>query len=159
MHDLLAFPDTSRVWIYQANRSLPSDEIGTVNRKVIDFARLWTSHNLSLRATGALLHDQFLVLVADESNAGASGCSIDSSVRFVKEIGESYSVDFFDRLYFAYLEDETVKRVHRDEMAEAYRDGKINDKTLFFDNLVTNKREFLARWLTPFGDSWMKRFA
>ncbi len=168
MHDLLAFPDTSRVWIYQANKRLPGDDIGTVNSRIIDFSKQWTSHNQQLKATGGLLHDMFLVLVSDESRSGAtpsqsygvqaSGCSIDSSVKFVKQIGEEYGVDFFDRLYFSYLQDEQVMQLHRDEIADAYRDKLISDDTLFFDNLVKDKGEFLARWLTAFGQSWMKRF-
>jgi hypothetical protein len=158
MHDLLAFPDSSRVWIYQANKPLPADSIGFVNSRIIDFSMQWTSHNKQLRATGGLLHDLFIVLVSDESRAGASGCSIDTSVKFVKGIGEEYDVDFFDRLYFTYLHDDRVERLHRDQLSEAYRDNIISDDTLFFDNLVKDKGEFLARWVTPFGQSWMKRF-
>lgn len=159
MHDLLAFPDASRVWIYQGNKPMPVDEIGTLNARIIDFSRQWTSHNRQLRATGGLLHDMFVVLVSDESQAGASGCSIDTSVRFVRQLGEEYEIDFFDRLNFAYLHDEEVHRLHRDQIADAYRDQRITDDTLFFDNLVKDKGEFLKRWVTPFGESWLKRFA
>ncbi|HLF62909.1 MAG TPA: hypothetical protein VI603_04130 [Saprospiraceae bacterium] len=158
MHDLLAFPDTSRVWIYQADKFLPADEIGTMNSRIVEFSREWTSHNQKLRATGGLLHDLFLVLVADESMAGASGCSIDTSVKFVRQVGKEYDVDFFNRLHFAYLHGEQVKQLHRDQISDAYRNKLITDDTLFFDNLVKDKGEFLARWITPFGQSWMKRF-
>ena len=158
MQDLLAFPASSRIWIFQADTPLPAESIGIVNMRVREFSRAWTSHNTALKATGGLLHDKFLVLVADESHAGASGCSIDTSVRCIRQLGEEYGVDFFDRLRFSYLEDEQVKEIHRDDIREAYRNGLINDQTLFFDNLVKNKEEFLTRWLTPFGESWMKRF-
>jgi len=158
MRDLLAFPDTSRVWIYQGNEKFPEQDIGLVNMRVRAFAQEWVSHNVQLKATGGLLHDRFLVLVADESKAGASGCSIDTSVRFVKAMGEAYHIDFFDRLNFAYLEGEEVHLVHRNSLADLYGQERITDETLFFDNLVRNKGEFLARWVVPFGDSWMKRF-
>lgn len=158
MRDLLAFPDTSRVWIYQADKPMPEGEIGALNERIVDFAQEWTSHNKQLKATGGLLHDRFLVLVADESQAGASGCSIDTSVRFVKQVGQEYNADFFDRMQFAYLKDDAVKTLHRDDLDEAYKSKEIDDETLFFDNLVSNKSDFLARWVTPLGKSWMKRF-
>lgn len=138
---------------------MPADEIGMLNGRIIDFSRQWTSHNRQLRATGGLLHDMFVVLVSDESAAGASGCSIDTSVKFVRQLGEEYQIDFFDRLHFTYLQDEQVHRLHRDQIAEAYAKQQITDETLFFDNLVKDKGEFLKRWVTPFGDSWLKRFA
>jgi hypothetical protein len=159
MRDLLAFPDSSRVWIYQGDKPLPADDIGLVNDQIESFAKEWVSHNIQLSATGGLLHDMFLILVADESRTGASGCSIDPSVRFVRQMGEAYQTDFFNRLYFTYLADEKVHRVHRDGIAELYGQGKINDDTLFFDNLVADKKQFLERWVTPFGKSWIKRFA
>ena len=158
MRDLLAFPDTSRVWIYQADEPLPEESIHDINRLISQFAVQWTSHNMQLKATGGLLHDRFLVLVADESHAGASGCSIDTSVRFIKQLGEKYKRDFFDRFTFAYLDGDQVKSIHRDALAEAYRSGTITDDTLFFDNLVSDKGAFIKRWLAPFGESWMKRF-
>lgn len=158
MRDLLAFPDESRVWIYQSNKNLPTDQIGLLNEKIEQFAKDWTSHNKQLNATGGLLHDTFVILVADESRAGASGCSIDTSVRFVTDLGKTYGVDFFDRLTFAFLDQESVHRVHRDDLKELHASGQVHDGTLFFDNLVKNKSEFLTRWVTPLGDSWIRRF-
>jgi hypothetical protein len=158
MRDLLAFPETSRVWIYQGDKSIPADAVGLVNYQVETFAKEWVSHNKQLSATGGLLHDLFLILVADESKAGASGCSIDSSVRFIKQLGETYHIDFFDRLHFAYLKDEQVHRAHRDDLSALYQDGLIDDETMFFNNLVADKQQFLSNWVTPLGDSWIKRF-
>lgn len=158
MHDLLAFSDSARVWIYQGNDVLEEEAIQRVNQRILEFTEVWTSHNRNLRATGGLLHDRFLVLVVDEENAGASGCSIDASVRFVQSIGADHNVDFFDRWLFAYLDDNQVKTVHRNDLKDQYAEGRVKDDTLFFDNLVSSKGQFLTRWLVPLGESWMKRF-
>lgn len=159
MRDLLAFPDESRVWIYQADMPLPADAIPALNARIEDFAKEWTSHNKALHATGGLLHEMFLILVADESHAGASGCSIDTSVRFIRQLGELYGVDFFDRLHFAYLDEEEIRKLHRDEIHDAYERGIINDETLFFDNLVNTKGAFVTKWVSPLKETWIKRFA
>jgi len=129
-----------------------------VNRRIREFTQRWISHNDQLKATGGLFHNRFAVLVVDETNAGPSGCSIDSSVRFLKELGESLGTDFFDRLHFAYLDGTEVKTVHRDDLPARYAAGEITDDTLVFDNLVNTVDKFSSAWTKKLGDSWMKRF-
>ena len=95
--------------------------------------------------------------MVDESLAGASGCSIDKSVHFIKQIEQHYGVDLFDRMTFTYKDGETVKSAPRMEFAELYKMGKINDATLVFDNLVKTKGDFTSNWVKPLGESWHKR--
>jgi hypothetical protein len=158
MQDLLAFPDDSRVWIYQSPVAVDEDKASEINRYLQEFAVKWTSHNRALHATAGLLHDRFLVLVVNESDADASGCSIDASVRFIQQLNQNYGVDFMDRTHFAYLDNDEVMVVHKDEFEKLYRAGNIDDSTLVFDNLVRNKGDFVRYWVKPLGESWMKRF-
>ena len=48
-------------------------------------------------AAGAILQGRVLVVGLDEQRAGATGCSIDKLVKFVRRQGESLVVDWFDR--------------------------------------------------------------
>lgn len=157
MMDLLRFPDTSRVWIYTSSREFRDDELHDLQAYVNDFVRQWTSHNQSLHATGGILHNRFLVLVVDESLAGASGCSIDSSVHFIRELGSRYNTDFFDRTTFCFLDGDEVKAVPMSDLKSAYNNGDIRAQTLFFDTLVNNKGEFIQAWLKPVANSWLAR--
>ena len=77
-------PETTRLWIYQSDQPLPAEQNKEIRALIDRFAQQWVSHNQQLTATGDLLFDRFLLLMVDESKAGASGCSIDSSVAFVK---------------------------------------------------------------------------
>ncbi|MDX1477743.1 MAG: hypothetical protein R3301_08530 [Saprospiraceae bacterium] len=159
MEAINTFASESRVWVYQGHKAVPADKRDAVRRVVADFATRWTSHNHQLKAYGDLLYDRFLVLVADETQAGASGCSIDTSVRFVQQLGEQLAIDFMDRLHFTYLDsDGAVHSVHKDHLPTAYQNGEVTDTTLMFDNLVRTKGDFTQRWLVPLGESWMKRF-
>ncbi len=115
------------------------------------------SHNRQLKAFGDLIHRQFIVLMVDESQAGASGCSIDSSVRFIKALQAEYQLDLFDRMTFTYLEGEEVKTANRDTFSALYQAGTIDDSTLVFDTLVDNKAKFETAWIKPLGQSWHKR--
>jgi len=150
-------PDTTRVWVYQSNRPFPKEEQPMVKAKIQQFTQQWVSHNRQLRAHGDLLHGQFVVLMVDESQADASGCSIDSSVAFLKQLQQDYQLDLFDRMTFTYKQGDSVKTADRQLFAELYRKGEINDQTPVFDNLVSNKKDFDEQWVKPLGKSWHKR--
>ncbi len=157
MTNSIAFPPFTRLWIYQSNQPFEEKDIPELKQQLQRFAQEWISHNRQLRAHGDVLHNRFVVLMVDESQAGASGCSIDKSVYFLKNLQAEYGVDLFDRMRFSYLDGEEVKTVSREEFAILYAEGKINNETLVFDTLVNNKGDFDKAFIKPLKDSWHKR--
>ena len=155
--DLISFPDAARIWIFQADGLIPDNKLNEAHRLISDFAKAWTSHQADLKSTGSILHNRFVVLVVDETQKDASGCSIDSAMRFIQQLGQHYHVDFLDRMRFTYIDQDILHTVTKDEMTQLYQEGAINDETLVFDNLVNNKKDFLDRWVVPLGSSWLKR--
>lgn len=151
------FSDTARLWVYQANPPFPEEAIPEIEAALQRFAQQWVSHNRQLKATAEVLHNRFVLLMVDESQADASGCSIDSSVRFLKQLQAQYGVDLFDRMVFSYKDGEAVRTVNRDEFAALYEAGAIDDRTLVFDTLIDSKADFESGWLKPLGESWHKR--
>ena len=97
------FSDNSKVWIYQSNRLFTLGEALDIETEINDFCKEWTSHGAKVSAYGNLFFGQFLILMADENETTVGGCSTDSSVRFVKELGNKYGVDFFNRTNLAFL--------------------------------------------------------
>ena len=150
-------PQTTRVWIYQRNRTFTKVELPEIQIKIQQFAKAWVSHSNQLQAAAQIRHDRFVILMVDESQAGASGCSIDSSVRFMQQLGQEYKVDFFNRMLFAYQKGEEVYSVDRMKFAALYKSGEINDATLVFDTLVNNKGDLDTKWLKPLSESWHRR--
>ncbi len=160
MRNLLAFPDESRVWIYQADRPFEDAEIVSLNEDIDRFCDQWTSHNKELRALGGIMHDQFVVLVVDQSKTSTSGCSIDKSVAFVKSLEQKYNCRLLDRDKVAWLdENEQIHTLPLTELKQAVKDGKISLETKVFDNLVANRGDFIRRWTVPLSASWMKKFS
>lgn len=157
MEDTTHFSDNTRVWIYQSNKPFSEEDEPIVRQYVKQFATQWVSHNRQLKAFGDLLHRQFIVLMVDESQAGASGCSIDTSVRFMKALQSEYGVDLFDRMSFTFLDGDEVLTAKREDFAKLYQSGEIDDDTLVFDNLVDVKAKFDTAWIKPLGQSWHKR--
>lgn len=151
------FPDSARVWVYQSDRPFQDAAIAGLQKKVQDFAQSWISHDRRLRAFADIWHRRFIILIVDESMAGASGCSIDSSVRFLKALQAEYEVDLFDRMRFSYRSGDEVVTVSREDFAQKYASGEIDDQTPVFDTLVTSKGDLDRLWEKPLGLSWHKR--
>ncbi len=152
------FSPDSKIWIYQADRLLSDVETAIVNEKTASFTAQWISHNNDLKAMGACLHQLFLVLMVDESQAGASGCSIDKSVRFVKSMEDELGVSFFNRLKFSFFdENKNIQIVDKQSFKQFFLEEKINSDTLVFDTLVQNKREFDAFFVKKLSESWHKK--
>lgn len=148
----------SRVWLYQSSRELSEKEVIEIKSQIHQFTQEWVSHNNALKASGDILHNRFLLLMVDENQAGASGCSIDKSVRFLQDLGMSYATDFFDRLNFAFLDNGKVKTAHKDDFSQLYAQGHINDDTIVFNNLVKDYEEMRSNWQVPLHKSWHKNF-
>ena len=152
-------PDGARLWIYPCSTELSDHQVTEFTRQLETFAEQWTSHSRALNAFAGVWSKRFLVFGLNEDSASASGCSIDSQVRFVKQLGEQARLDFFDRMYFFTTEDkENFTGYSALAFANAYQTGEISDRTLVVDPLVTTKAAAAVGFLKELGDSWHKRF-
>ncbi len=152
------FAPESRVWVYTSNRRLTDTESQQVQQALHAFTRDWTAHNQALKATAEVFENQCIVLMVDESQAGASGCSIDKSVHFLEHLGRQIDADFFERMRFAWAdENNQLHFVSRPELAAARESGVVTDRTPMVNTLVQNRQELLEKWLVPFGESWHRR--
>lgn len=149
------FAPQSRVWVYQSSRLLTLSEALNAEKELETFAEAWTSHGADVKAFCTLLFGQFLVLMADETHAGVSGCSTDASVRFVKSLGENFKVDFFNRTNLAFFVKDKIQVLPLNQLQYAADNGFISRDTAYFNNLVQTKQELLHSWIVPVGQSWL----
>jgi len=91
-------PDSSRIWLYLANRKLVASEEQFLKEELTVFLDSWSAHGKRLQCNATLLFSQYLIFSVDENIESASGCSIDSSVHFAKRMGSELGIDFFTRL-------------------------------------------------------------
>lgn len=149
------FYSDSRVWIYQSSRLFTISEAFEIEERLRGFTLQWKSHGTPVKGEAHLFFGQFIVLVADETATGVSGCSTDSSVRLIKEIEEQFSVNLFDRTTLAFVIKEKVQLLPLSQLNYAAENGFINPETLFFNNLAQTKEELENRWIIPVNDSWL----
>jgi hypothetical protein len=151
------FDDKSRVWVYQSSRLFTLSEALDIESLLAQFAAEWRSHGADVKAYANLFFGQFIVLMADETQAGVSGCSTDSSVRFIKGIGEKFGVDFFNRTNLSFFVKYKIQQLPMSQLQYAVDNGFIGAETLYFNNLVQTKRELENEWIVPVKNSWLSK--
>lgn len=153
------YSENSRVWVYQSSKTFTPEECIAIQQKINAFTGDWSAHKLQLKAAGQLIYNQFIVLIVDENQHEASGCSIDSSVKFIQQIEKEYAVSLMDRMQIAYKKDaNSIAICSLHDLGKLAEENKINSKTIVFNNLVANKKEFDTNWEIAIENSWHKNF-
>ena len=100
--DFKTLPETSRVWIYQANRSFTDSELDEVSTKLKVFIESWTAHGSDLQSGYEIRYKRFIVIALNQNLNIATGCSIDASVHFIQQLEKDYQVDLMDKMNVSY---------------------------------------------------------
>lgn len=132
-------PGSSRVWIYQNQEAISPEKQAVIQSKLNDFVSQWAAHGAQLYGASAILEDYFIVLAVDETKTTASGCSIDSSVHFIKELAKEFNLNLFDRLNVLIEENEEKKIVPFSLLKE-------HQEAVFFNTMIQNLGDFRRNW-------------
>lgn len=149
------FAPGSRVWIYQSSRLFSLSEALETEDLIQSFCAGWQAHGAGVKSYGNLFFGRFLVLMADESATTVSGCSTDSSVRFVKSVGQTFGVDFFNRQHLAFVVKDKIEILPVNQLTYAFENGFLTGETLYFNNLADTKQQLETAWIVPVKDSWL----
>lgn len=151
------FSPNSRVWVYQCNRKFLLSEALEIEALVNKFSTEWRSHGAEVNAYCNLFFGQFLVFIVDETDTTVSGCSTDSSVRFVKQLEDQFRVNFFDRTTLAFVIKDKIQLLPMNQLLYAADHQFINGDTLFFNNVVLTKEQLENNWIVPVKESWLAK--
>ncbi len=158
MEDYKQYPDTAKAWVYQANRILDEDEVNYVKVVLDDFTSNWESHGKLLKASFDVFHDLFIVLFVDEDGDTMCGRAQDASLKLMKELEAQLEVALLDRMVQAYRKDGKVLVATMQEFSDLIAEKEIDENTIVFNNTITTKADFDAKWEVPLKDSWHKQF-
>lgn len=150
--------ETSRVWIYQSNRSFTEDELQQIKQDLDVFLEQWTAHGAELKTGYEIRYKRFIIIGLDQSLTAASGCSIDESVKFIQELESRFNVDLLDKMNVSYKQGEFVAYKNLKDFRKMAKDRAVSGNTVVFNNLVNNKAEYLSDWEVPASQSWHNRF-
>jgi hypothetical protein len=86
----------------------------------------------------------------------ASGCSIDTSSRWFKELGQELNIDFFDRSLI--YQNQGLQGTSLFTVKKAVESGAILPNTLIFNTLIQTKADFDAGFILEANQSWLKKY-
>lgn len=145
----------SRIWIFQSDRFLTASETDFMAKTMNNFIPQWAAHGNDLYGAFSVKENLFLVVGVDESKSPASGCSIDTLTRTVKDLGAHLGIDFFNRMAIAYVNHENkIELVSMAQFKHLIAENKVDHNTTVFNNLVNSKAEFDHKWRTEVRNSW-----
>ncbi|NQX82986.1 MAG: ABC transporter ATPase [Flavobacteriaceae bacterium] len=151
-------PSEAKVWVYQVERVLNEEEQNTIKEGALEFVNNWTRHGSDLKGSYVLLYNQFIVLGIDISFGDVSGCSIDSSVKFIKNMEKTLDLNILDKLNIAYRDIKgSINTVNMSKFKELSSEGIIDKDTVVFNNMVNTKYDLDSKWEVKVENSWQKR--
>ncbi|MDO5510359.1 MAG: ABC transporter ATPase [Weeksellaceae bacterium] len=147
-------PAESRLWTFMADKVLKQEDLDVIHQRAKQFLMQWNAHGDAVQGEYAVLYNQFLVMVVDEKQTAVSGCSVDSMVRFVQELGSELQVDFTNRMLIAYLQHDRMEIRPLPQFKQQVRSGDIDAETLVFNPSVVTLQEWRDNWLVHLPQSW-----
>ena len=151
-------PNNARVWIYKSDREFTSEEIEFISLRAEDFINQWTRHGDDLKGSFTFKYKQFLILAVDETFNTVSGCSIDSSVRFIQTLEKELQLDLMNKMNVTFKDNEHINLVKLADFQRYAKEQKVTLETIVFNNMVATKEDFENKWEVPARESWHKRF-
>jgi hypothetical protein len=153
-----SLPDSSRIWIYQCNRSFSDSELEKISEKLKAFLERWTAHGADLKSGFEIKYKRFIVIALDQQVNAATGCSIDASVKFIQELETAYKVDLMDKMNVSYKQGDYVAYKTLTDFKKMAKEKAVSKNTIVFNNLVNSKAEYAEFWEVPASESWHSRF-
>ena len=151
-------PDSARLWIYQSSRKFTEDELVSLKAKLDTFLEQWTAHGANLHAAADIKYDRFIAIGLDQEQNAASGCSIDSQVRFIQQLEQEFNAELLDKMNVTYIQNDRVHYKPLLEFKKMAKDGAVGKNTTVFNNLINTKGEYQEHWEVPAIESWHSRF-
>ncbi|MDB5255411.1 MAG: hypothetical protein JWM14_106 [Chitinophagaceae bacterium] len=153
-------PSSARAWVYTANRILTPAESDLLMQRIAPFLTEWSSHGTPLKAACQILDQAVIVVAVENGFEAASGCSIDKSVRILKDLEQELGISLFDRLQILYKKEGSASAevlplpLFKNKLAA----GEINSSGLIVNTQVTTVGELKSELWKEVKDSWLARF-
>ena len=148
-------PASARVWVFACDQPLAGEQAELLLGTVDEYLNEWRAHGQPLTCARAWRDGRFLAIGVDQTDAYASGCSIDGLFRTLQQLQRQLGASLVGggRVYYR---DETgaVRSVARDAFAQLAESGAVTGATRVFDPTVATAGEWAERFETDAAASW-----
>jgi hypothetical protein len=151
-------PDYARVWVYQADHKLSSGDEQLVRDRMKSFCESWNTHGNLMPTSFELIESQILILAVDESKLGASGCSIDSSVRTLRELESILHINLTDQGKVSLRKPSgEMNVISALGVKSKVTSGEIDFETEVINPMIRVKSDLQNLW-QPVRNSWLIKY-
>lgn len=148
----------ARTWVYKSAVPFTAAQLELISARGAEFSASWAAHGAQLAAAVDVLLDHFVVLAVDEQQVAASGCSIDTSVRFIQRLEQDLGFSLTDRMVVLYEQDGAIRSCRATGIEDLLKNGTITSDTLVYNDLVANVGDLKAHFKLPLRDTWLARY-
>lgn len=152
-------PGHARIWTYTSNRKLEKKELDILSSRLSVFCEQWNTHGALMPTSFEIRFDQVIILAVDESQLGASGCSIDSSVRLLRDIETEFGIDLLNQGKVSFLHGENNLEVNNLlGIKSKVKEGILQAETIVLNPVVQSKSDLEKNWKIKAKESWLNKF-
>jgi hypothetical protein len=152
-----ALPASARVWIFSSSRPLTGRDAERLLSEVDHYLDRWQAHGHPLTCARAWRDDRFLAIAVDQTDAYASGCSIDGLFRTLQGMQSTLGATIVSAGQVHYRDGSgEIQTVTRDEFTALSASGQITAATAVFDATIATAGDWRARFETVVGRAWHK---
>jgi hypothetical protein len=152
-------PSDARIWTYTSNRKFDKKELEIISNRLLAFCEQWNTHGVFMPTSFDIRFDQVIILAVDESQLGASGCSIDSSVRVLRDIETEFDLDLLNQGKVSFLKEDNNLEVNPIlGIKSKVTTGILQSETIVLNPVVQRKSDLEKNWKISAKDSWLNKF-
>lgn len=149
-------PENARVWFYQSERNLTEQELQIAKSKLKGAINGWVTHGSPMKGSFKIIDNRIILIAADTDFQDPSGCSIDSSTRWLKALGEDLGISFFDRS-IGYYNDDELQFFPFFEAKKLVTNGTIKPDTRLVNHQLSSIEDYTKAFTVKASESFLKR--
>ncbi|WP_299521894.1 ABC transporter ATPase [uncultured Lutibacter sp.] len=156
--DFKQLPDEAKLWVFPSSRKFYPQEIAGIKEKIEEFLLEWDDQGILIRSSYQLEYDRFIVIAVDDSLNSLSLEAHNILITFIQELEKTLEVVLMDKMNVCYKQGEFVQYKDLIEFKKMMKAKGVSQKTIVFNNMITNKVDFKYNWEINIMDSWLGRF-
>ena len=151
-----SLPDSARIWVFGSDRPVTGPAAERLLGEVDRFLGEWRAHGAPLRCARLWADNRFLVVGVDQTDANASGCSIDGLFRALQGLEREIGARLVGggRVYYRDHAG-AAQSAARAELDDLVARGVIGPDTVVFDTSITDLGEWRAKFEQPARKTWV----
>lgn len=156
--DFKQLPDEAKLWVFPSSRKFYPQEITGIKEKIEEFLDEWDDQGILIRCSYKLEYDRFIIIAVDDSQNSLSLEAHNLLITFIQVLEKTLEVILMDKMNVCYKQGEFVQYKDLIEFKKMMKAKGVSQKTIVFNNMITNKVDFKYNWEINIMDSWLGRF-